>query len=176
MFSHVSSDCTDPIWSLLWKVYKIDSKTGLPNKDGSKIPPQPPRTHKPASAVVSPSSAHSAVGDTSVNSKTRYTGPPCPFCLSKTELKHIASGHSEADCRKRVKYAARQLKHPTNQSSSSSTTKPSSQAHVAQADAGGSSSALHAQVAQLSGTVEKLVSALNKKRKLEDVDETGELP
>jgi succinylarginine dihydrolase len=84
--------------------------------------------------------------------------------LSKPELQQIASCHSDADCRKRVKYAARQQKWSNKSSSSSSSTPTTSAAYVAQA-AGSGNSDLHAQVAQLSGTVNQLVEALSKKRK-----------
>eukprot|EP01035_Chromulina_nebulosa_P032360 gene32360-43228_t len=126
-FSHVSSDCTDPIWGPLWKDHKIDPKTGKP-KDGSAIPPQPNRHPRAAPAVVSPPQAP-AVSSNSAQAKTRYTGPPCTFCLSKPELRNIASCHSDADCRKKVKYAARQQKWSNKSSSSSS---PAQAANVAQ--------------------------------------------
>jgi len=158
--SHVSSDCTDKIWGPLWKAFKIDPKTGLP-KDGSALPPQPQRDQVPA-VVSPPPAARPAARDPTVNPKTRYSGPPCTFCTSRPELKHIAYCHSDADCRKKPKYSAQQQK------------KASSKTRTAQvAQATGSSDGIHAQVAQLTGTVGKLVAALSKKRKHED-PESGE--
>ena len=163
MTNHVSSDCTDKIWAPLWKAYKIDTKTGLP-KDGSAIPPQPLRGSAPA--VVSPKAAPPAAKPSAAaNPRTRYAGPQCKFCASKPELKHIASTHSDTDCRKRGKYAAQQQK----KSSSSSTSKTP----VAQVAKAAGSSGIQAQVAQLTSTVEKLVASLSKKRKHEDL-ESGE--
>ena len=105
--SHVSSDCTDKIWGPLWKAYKIDPKTGLP-KDGSALPPQPQRD--PVPAVVSPPpAALPAAKDPTANPKSHYSGPPCKFCTSKPELKHIAYCHSDGcHCRKKPEYAAQQ--------------------------------------------------------------------
>ena len=123
------------------KSFKIDPKTGQP-KDGSALPPQPQRD--PVPAVVSPPTATlPAAKDSTANPKSRYSGPPCKFCTSKPELKHhIAYYHSDADCRKKPKFAAQQQKKASSKTCT---------AQVAQAT--GPSDGIHAQVAQLVGKV-----------------------
>ena len=162
MHSHVSSDCTDPIWGPLWKTYKINTKTGYP-KDGSPIPPQPPKLHPAAT-----DSAFSAVSDPAPKKKIRYDGPPCQYCLSKPDLKRIASTHSDLNCRKKDK-AAQTWQKKSSSSSSSSSTDKTPKAQVAQASAPDQT----ALIAQLTGAVGDLVTCL-KKRKHEDTEEGEE--
>jgi hypothetical protein len=156
-FSHVSSDCTDPIWGPLWKDHKIDPKTGKP-EDGSSIPPPTKQTSESSTdGQWYPHNKHQLQAVILLNPRNAIqVFSVLSACTSR-------NCNSDADCRKKVKYAARQQKW-SNKSSSSASNAPAAATKVAHL-AGSGHSEFHAQVAQLSGTVNQLVEALSKKRK-----------
>jgi hypothetical protein len=152
VFNHVSKDCKSEPWRSMWLTGKLSATTGLP-LDGSQLPNRKTRALLAATPPAPPAAGASS---NQPPKKVRYTGPPCSFCSSKSDLQKCAPTHDISTCRIQANYDKRKA------SSSSS-------GHVA------TSSSMEANVAQLSQSMlqlTKLLTGQKRKADSEEMDET----